>query len=141
MNHVHSQIIKISFITLTWKYSVLNEKMNTCFPCERKEVALSAEEKGPWKTLNDFFLFLPPEAIARCNLTRQINFNIFPIMLTSFISLFITAIEAKQVVIYGRNLPINYYPYDLTIPAVFILDLLIMWILCLYPAVSNIKRS
>lgn len=62
-------------------------------------------------------------------------------MLTSFISLFITAIEAKQVVIYGRNLPINYYPYDLTIPAVFILDLLIMWILCLYPAVSNIKRS
>lgn len=56
-------------------------------------------------------------------------------MLTSFISLFITAIEAKQVVIYGRNLPINYYPYDLTIPAVFILDLLIMWILCLYPAV------
>lgn len=89
----------------------------------------------------EWFLLLPPATIARCNLTRQINFNIFPIMLTSFISLFITAIEAKQVVIYGRNLPINYYPYDLTIPAVFILDLLIMWILCLYPAVSNIKRS
>lgn len=65
----------------------------------------------------------------------------FPVSLTSLISLFITAVKTKQAVKYGRNLPVNYYPYDLTITAVFILDLLIMWILCLYPTVSNSKEA
>lgn len=73
--------------------------MNNCFPyCERREVSLSAKER-PLKTLNNFFLLLQLEAIARCNLTRQINFNVFPIVLASLTSLFITAVQTKRVVI------------------------------------------
>lgn len=73
--------------------------MNNCFPyCERREVSLSAKER-PLKTLNNFFLLLQLEASARGNLTWQINFNVFPIILTSLTSLFITAVQKKKVVI------------------------------------------